>query len=76
MQRYFFDLTLAEASLFDYKGNEFSSMNAALDFATTVAQGLENKLSGEWAGWTLEVRCTAGKKYFSVPIGHSLALVA
>jgi hypothetical protein len=74
--RYFFDLTRAEHSLFDYKGDEFTSLNAARDFATTTAQRLENKLSGEWSGWTLEVRCAQGTKYFSVPIGNAVNLAA
>jgi hypothetical protein len=73
--RCFFDLTRAEHSLFDYKGDEFTSLNAALDFAKTTAQRLENNLSGEWSGWVLEVRCPEGKKYFSVPIRNSNRLV-
>jgi hypothetical protein len=60
----------------DYKGDEFTSVNAARDYATATAQRLANKLSGEWAGWTLEVRSPIGQKYFSVPIGEPIGLVA
>ena len=74
--RYFFDLTRSDNSLLDYKGDEFTSLNAARDFAATTAQLLENNLSGEWAGWAVEVRCAEGKKYFSVPIGTSVGLAA
>lgn len=74
--RYFFDLTRAEGSLFDYKGDEFTSVNAARDYARTTAQRLANNLSGEWAGWTLEVRCPTGQKYFSIPIGEPIGLAA
>lgn len=74
--RYFFDLTRPEHSLLDYKGDEFNSLNAARDFATTTAQLLENNLSGEWSGWTVEVRCAEGRKYFSVPIGKVVSSAA
>jgi hypothetical protein len=74
--RYFFDLTRSEHSLLDYKGDEFTSLNAARDFATTTAQLLENNLSGEWSGWAVEVRSPEGKKYFSVPIGNIVGLAA
>jgi hypothetical protein len=74
--RYFFDLTRAEHSLLDYKGYEFTSLNAARDFAMTKAHLLENNLSGEWSGWVMEVRCAEGTKYFSVPIGNAFSLAA
>jgi hypothetical protein len=74
--RYFFDLTRSEHSLLDYKGDEFTSLNAACDFAKTKAQLLENNLSGEWSGWVVEVRCAKGQKHFSVRIGNAVSLAA
>jgi hypothetical protein len=74
--RYFFDLIQSDHSLFDYKGDEFTSLNAARDFAVTTAQRLGNSLAGEWSGWTLEVRCSSGQKYFSMPIDSPVRLAA
>jgi hypothetical protein len=74
--RYFFDLTRAERSLLDYKGDEFTSLDAAQDFATMTVHRLANTLSGEWSGWSLEVRNPAGHKYFSLSIGGPMQAAA
>ena len=74
--RYFFDLTQAEHSLFDYKGDEFNSLNGAQDFAMAIAQRLASTLSEEWLGWTVEVRSPAGHKHYSVPISEDIGMAA
>jgi hypothetical protein len=74
--RYFFDLIQPERSLFDYRGDEFNSLHAAQDFAMTTAQRLSNTISGEWSGWTVEVRCAAGRKHFSLPINGPMEMAA
>jgi hypothetical protein len=74
--RYFFDLTGAEHSLFDYKGDEFHSLNGAQDFAAAIAQRLANTLSEDWAGWTVEVRSPGGEKHYSVPIREPICVAA
>lgn len=68
--RFFIDYTAEGQSLYDYKGEEFLSSNDAFNFAEATAQALKNDISGLWKGWSVEVRCAEGKKYFSLPIDN------
>jgi hypothetical protein len=65
MSRYFFDLKAKDESVFDYSGEEFSSGQSAIEHAKIVGEYLTNSLSGEWIGWSLEVRNEHGKTVFS-----------
>ena len=58
-------------SLYDYRGEDFLSAEDAYDFAEATAQTLNNKLDGDWKGWSIEVRNAEGKMYFSIPVGNS-----
>jgi hypothetical protein len=68
MMRFFFDYTLKDRSLRDYRGEEFQSSKAAIDFAEATVQVLSHSLAGDWVGWSLEVRNADGEKLLSVPV--------
>lgn len=68
MIRFFFDYTSNDRSLYDYRGEDFLSPEAAIEFAQTTAQVLTNSLSGDWVGWSIEVRNADGKKFLSLPV--------
>jgi|SRR5579864_78834 len=66
--RFFFDYTSNDRSLRDYRGDEFQSLNDAFDFAEATAQTMKSNLSGDWIGWSVEVRSAEGITYFSLPV--------
>jgi hypothetical protein len=68
MTRFFFDYTAKEQSLLDYGGHEFRSSQAAMEFAQAIAQDLKHSLSGNWLGWTVEVRNASGARVLSLPV--------
>jgi hypothetical protein len=68
MTRFFFDYTAKEESLLDYGGHEFRSSQAAIEFAQTIAQHLKHSLSGNWSGWTVEVRNASGMRVLALPV--------
>jgi len=68
MTRFFFDYTAKEQSLLDYGGHEFRSSQAAMEFAQAIAQDLKHSLSGNWLGWTVEVRNASGVRVLSLPV--------
>ena len=73
MKRFFFDYKTKDQSLFDYRGQEFHSIQAALEFAQAMAYDLTHSLTENWAGWSVEVSSAEGERYFSVPIeNHEL----
>ena len=76
MIRFFFDYTSKDKSLYDYRGDDFQTPQAAIEFAQTTAQVLTNSLSGDWVGWSIEVRNAEGKKFFSLPIGNAAPIAA
>jgi hypothetical protein len=67
--RYFFDYTAKDQSLLDYKGDEFTNSQSAIDFAESMAQLLTHSLGTDWAGWSIEVRNAAGEKLLSLQVG-------
>jgi hypothetical protein len=69
--RFFFDYTTEYRSLFDYHGEEFKRLEGASEFALAIAQNLTNSLTGDWAGWSVEVRNAEGKKFFSFPVDNA-----
>jgi hypothetical protein len=69
MKRFFFDYTTRDRSLYDYRGDEFPSSQSAIEFAHETAQVLKHSLSGNWVGWSVEVRNADGKKFYSLPVG-------
>jgi hypothetical protein len=68
MTRFFFDYTMQGKSVRDYRGEEFPSSEAAIDFAEATVQVLNHSLAGDWIGWSLEVRNAEGIKFLSVPV--------
>jgi hypothetical protein len=74
--RFFFDYTSNDRSLYDYRGEDFLSPEAAIEFAQTTAQVLTNSLSGDWIGWSIEVRNADGKKFLSLPVRSSGPIAA
>jgi hypothetical protein len=74
--RFFFDYTTKDQSLYDYQGNEFRNSQNAIEFAEAMAQFLRDSLTGEWSGWSVEVRNAEGKKFFSLPVGGSASIAA
>jgi hypothetical protein len=75
MMRFFFDYTTKDQSLFDYRGDEFRTPQAAIDFAGAIAEDLKHSLNDNWMGWSIEVRDALGMKFFSVPV-ETAGLVA
>ena len=69
MQRFFFDLTTNDHSLYDYRGQAFSSSHSAVQFAQETASMLKHSLSSDWIDWSVEVRDAEGTKLFSLPVG-------
>ena len=61
MTRFFFDYTANERSLLDYRGEEFRTGRAAIEFADAIAYNLTNSLSENWTGWSVEVRDAEGQ---------------
>jgi hypothetical protein len=76
MKRFFFDYTTKDQSLYDYRGDEFVNTQSAIEFAQATAQILTHSLSGDWVGWSIEVRNAEGKKYFSLPVGNAAPIAA
>jgi hypothetical protein len=74
--RFFIDYKAKDQSLYDYQGDEFLSSKDAFDFAQETAHSLQNKLDGEWLGWSVEVRDAQGRKYVSFPVGRGGAIAA
>ncbi len=68
MTRYFFDITSAGRSLYDYKGDEFRNSGGARQYAEAIALDLSQRLSGEWAGWSVEIRNAINQKLASLPV--------
>ena len=69
MQRYFFDVVGQNRSEYDYRGREFSSPEKAWQLAELIALDLGIDPQGERAGWTVKVRDSRGRQFFSMPIG-------
>jgi hypothetical protein len=76
MIRFFFDYTSKNKSLYDYRGDDFLTPQAAIEFAQATAQVLTNSLSGDWVGWSIEVRNAEGKKFFSLPVNNATPIAA
>ena len=66
MKRYFFDLDTQRQSMYDYKGREFPTPEAAYQLAELIA--LDLAFDGESAGWAVAVRSPEGKRVFSIPV--------
>jgi hypothetical protein len=69
MTRFFFDFTARGRSLYDYRGDEFPSSQAAHDFAESIAEDLKHSLDGRWADWSVEVRNAEGQKFSKIVVG-------
>jgi hypothetical protein len=76
MKRFFFDYTTKDQSLYDYRGDEFPSPRGAFKFAEEIAQDLKHSLTGDWVGWSIEVRNAEGQKFFSLPVDRAEPLAA
>jgi hypothetical protein len=70
MTRFFFDYRTKDLTLYDYRGDVFQRPQSAIEFAQATAQLLTNSLSGDWVGWSIEVRNVEGKRFVSLPIGN------
>jgi hypothetical protein len=69
MIRFFFDYTARDQSLLDYQGQEFRSPQGAIEFAETIAENLKHSLSGNWIGWSVEIRNAEGQKFSKIAVG-------
>jgi hypothetical protein len=69
MTRFFFDLTAVDRSLYDYRGDEFLSTQAACEYAVMIAEDLKHSRDGDWAEWSVEVRNADGLKFSKILIG-------
>ncbi len=76
MARFFFDYRTKDRSLYDYRGDEFERPESAIEFAQATAQVLTNSLSGDWVGWSIEVRSAEGKRFGSLTIGNAAPIAA
>lgn len=68
MTRFFFDYAARGKSLYDYRGDEFRSIHAAMEYAGAIAEDLKHSLSDEWMGWWIEVRNAEGAKILTLPV--------
>ena len=68
MTRFFFDYMGGDQSLYDYRGHEFRSPQAAIDFAGAIVEDLKNSLDKAWLGWCIEVRNAAGVRFSTLPV--------
>jgi hypothetical protein len=68
MTRFFFDYATQGQSLYDYRGDEFRTPQAAIEFAGAIVEGLKNSLDQKWTGWRIEIRNAEGVKLSSLPI--------
>jgi hypothetical protein len=72
MTRFFFDYATQGQSLYDYRGDEFRNLDAAMEHAAVIAENLKFSLNSHWTGWWVEVRNEEGAKLSSVPVpAHS-----
>jgi hypothetical protein len=68
MTRFFFDYMGRGQSLYDYRGHEFRSPQAALEFAGAIVEDLKNSIDQAWMGWCIEVRNAAGVRFSTLQI--------
>jgi hypothetical protein len=68
MKRFFFDYTAKNQAVYDYRGDEFGSIESAIEFAHETANILQHDPTGVWFGWSIEVRNAEGKRFFSLPL--------
>jgi hypothetical protein len=73
MKRFFFDYATHGQSLYDYRGDEFRNVDAAVEHATVIAENLNCSLSRQWMGWWVEVRTAEGAKLSTVPVPARVA---
>lgn len=74
--RFFFDYTSENQVALDYRGEEFSGPDAATEFAEAIAQDMRVNISGDWIGWSVEVRNIVGKKIVSLAIDATELIAA
>jgi hypothetical protein len=68
MRRFFFDYTAKDQTMYDFRGDEFSSPESAIGFAQEAASLLQHDSTGAWRGWSIEVRDAKGKRIISLPV--------
>jgi hypothetical protein len=68
MTRFFFDFFSAASHFYDYHGRTFSVSAEARDMAELIALDLACSDTGNWAGYEVRVRDTAGVTLFSIPV--------
>jgi hypothetical protein len=71
MRRFFFDVSTARGSLYDYEGRAFRRDEDARKLAELVALDLETTEACVWTGSAVEVRNVDGKKLFSILVQES-----
>lgn len=52
------------------------NLHASRPAQLAAAQVLTHSLSGDWVGWSIEVRNAEGKKFFSLPVGNAAPIAA
>ncbi|MGC1359237.1 MAG: hypothetical protein WA851_26265 [Xanthobacteraceae bacterium] len=68
MNRFFFDYATQGQSLYDYRGDEFRNLDAAVRHAAIIAENLQFTLNNRWTGWWIEVRNAQGAKLSTMPV--------
>jgi hypothetical protein len=76
MTRYYFDFSTRGQLLYDYRGDEFRTHQAACQYAQAIALHLKHSLDDEWASWFVEVRDPAGRKLLSIPVASAELIAA
>ena len=66
--RFFFDYRTGNESLYDYHGEDFGTLQGAIDFATVAAEHLTNSLTDRFAYLSVDVRDVTGATVFSAPV--------
>ena len=72
MTRFFFDYRSTDQTLYDYRGQEFGSVQSASEFAQMIVDDLSFSLTSDWRGWSVEVRTAEGSRLLSLPVESSL----
>jgi hypothetical protein len=68
MNRYFFDAVSHGGAEYDYRGRELLNPEEALQLGELIAIDLGVQAEKYWFGWTIKVRNTHGREFFSIPV--------
>jgi hypothetical protein len=69
MQRYFFDLGSKHEFIYDYKGRECPTYEAAYQLAELMVIDLEQE--GDWDGWVVAISTDTGKRLCALGVRNA-----